>query len=481
MYTRKTKIVCTLGPAVDSEEMLRKLILSGMNCARFNFSHGTHESQLSTLNRLKRVRDELGWPVATMLDTKGPEIRIRSFQNGPITLTEGQRFTLSTWEGEGDENWVSVTYANLHNEVTPGTRILIDDGLVELRVMEVEGQDIRCEVVTGGVLSNNKSINIPDTKIQLPALTDKDREDLRFAAENDFDFVAASFIRKAQDIWDIREELAKWGGQGIRIIAKIENREGVENFDEILAASDGAMVARGDLGVEIPAYEVPIIQKEMIAKSYSAGKNVVTATQMLDSMIRNPRPTRAEISDVANAVFDGTSCVMLSGETASGKYPLEALETMVKTVVAAEQAIHYWGRFIKKYTIDAQGKASSISHAISHACCTTAMDLGADAILAATASGHTARLISRYRPACPIIALTTTEKVRRQLAISWGVVPLLYGSVDSTDRLFSLCIDTARKEGVIAPGDTVVITAGVPMNERGTTNLIKAQVVAEPM
>ncbi len=481
MNTRKTKIVCTLGPSVDSEEMLRKLILTGMNCARFNFSHGTHETQLATLTKLKRARDELGRPVATMLDTKGPEIRIKTFKNGPITLAEGQSFTLSTWDGEGDENWVSVTYQNLHKEVSPGTRILIDDGLVELKVESIEDQQIHCAVVTGGTLSNNKSINIPDTKIQLPALTDKDREDLRFAAENDFDFVAASFVRKASDVEEIRAELSKWGGESIRIIAKIENREGVDNFDEILAASDGAMVARGDLGVEIPAYEVPIIQKEMISKSAAAGKNVVTATQMLDSMIRNPRPTRAEISDVANAVFDGTSCVMLSGETASGKYPIEALETMVKTVLAAESAINYWGRFIKNYSIDSKGSASSINQAISHTCCTTAMDLDANAILAATTSGHTARVISRFRPACPIVALTTSEKCRRQLAISWGVQPLLCGSVDSTDRLFSLCVDTTRKEGIVKPGDTVVLTAGVPLSAKGTTNLIKAQVVEEPV
>ncbi len=481
MNTRKTKIVCTLGPSVDSEEMLRKLILTGMNCARFNFSHGTHETQLATLTKLKRARDELGRPVATMLDTKGPEIRIKTFKNGPITLAEGQSFTLSTWDGEGDENWVSVTYQNLHKEVSPGTRILIDDGLVELKVESIEDQQIHCAVVTGGTLSNNKSINIPDTKIQLPALTDKDREDLRFAAENDFDFVAASFVRKASDVEEIRAELSKWGGESIRIIAKIENREGGDNFDEILAAADGAMVARGDLGVEIPAYEVPIIQTDMIAKSSAAGKNVVTATQMLDSMIRNPRPTRAEISDVANAVFDGTSCVMLSGETASGKYPIEALETMVKTVLAAESAINYWGRFIKNYSIDSKGSASSINQAISHTCCTTAMDLDANAILAATTSGHTARVISRFRPACPIVALTTSEKCRRQLAISWGVQPLLCGSVDSTDRLFSLCVDTTRKEGIVKPGDTVVLTAGVPLSAKGTTNLIKAQVVEEPV
>ncbi|BDF68788.1 pyruvate kinase [Oscillospiraceae bacterium] len=476
MNMRKTKIICTLGPAVDSDDMLRKLILSGMNCARFNFSHGTHESQLATLTRLKRVRDELGIPVAALMDTKGPEIRIKTFKDGPISLAEGDSFTLTTREVEGDGKQVSVTYANLHNEVDKGTRILIDDGLVELLVDDIKGQDIHCTVQSGGGLSNNKSINIPDTSIQLPALTDKDREDLKFAAENDFDIVAASFIRKASDIIDIREELAKWGGEDMRVMAKIENREGVDNFDEILEVADAIMVARGDLGVEIPAHEVPVIQKEMIGKCIAAGKAVITATQMLDSMIRNPRPTRAEVSDVANAVFDGTSCVMLSGETASGKYPIEALETMVDTVVAAEGATNYWGRFLRKYDF-LSDLPHSINQAISHTCCMTAMDLDATAILAATTSGHTARAISRFKPACPIIALTTTEKVRRQLAITWGVHPFLYGSVDSTDRLFALCVESARKEGVIKAGDTVVITAGVPMNERGTTNLIKAQVV----
>ncbi len=481
MNLRKTKIICTLGPAVDSEEMIRKLILSGMNCARFNFSHGTHDSHLDTFHRLQRVRDELGLPVAAMLDTKGPEIRIKSFEHGPVTLTPGQDFILTTWDMMGSDNEVSVTYENLHNEVYPGTRILIDDGLIELKVSHIEGQDIHCEVISGGELSNNKSINIPDTKIQLPSLTDKDREDLRFAAEHDFDFVAASFVRKPQDIIDIREELAKWGGERIRIIAKIENREGVENYDDILAVSDGAMVARGDLGVEIPAWEVPKLQKDMIAKSAAAGKNVVTATQMLDSMIRNPRPTRAEVSDVANAVFDGTSCVMLSGETASGKFPIEALQTMVKIVEAAEESIDYWARFHQEYDLDRRVGGQFIDQAICHTCCMTAMDLSATAILAPTTSGHTARMISRFRPACPIIGLTTSEKVRRQMAISWGVHPLLYGSVDSTDRLFSLCVDTTRKEGLIQPGDRVVITAGVPLSARGTTNLIKVQEVAKPL
>ena len=474
---RKTKVICTLGPAVDSEEMIRKLILTGMNVARFNFSHGTHETHLATLTKLKRVRDELGKPVAAMLDTKGPEIRIKTFEHDRIELKDGEKFTLTTQDCVGDDKHVSVTYVDLHDEVSVGTRILIDDGLIELAVEDIKGQDINCVVRSGGPLSNNKSINIPNTSIKLPALTEKDRSDLKFAAENDFDLIAASFIRKAQDILDMREELAKWGGQDIRIIAKIESQEGVDNFDAILEVTDGVMVARGDLGVEIPAQDVPVFQKQMIRKCIQAGKPVVTATQMLDSMMRNPRPTRAEVSDVANAVFDGTSCVMLSGETASGKYPIEALTTMISTVLAAEGAINYWGRFEKMDYADR--RPLSVNQSISHTCAMAAMDLEADAIIAATTSGHTARAISRFKPACPIIALTTSEKVRRQLSLTWGVQPFLYGSVDSTDRLFSLCVDSAMKEGVVKPGDTVVITAGVPMNERGTTNLIKAQIVPE--
>ena len=471
---RKTKVICTLGPAVDSEETLRELILAGMHCARFNFSHGTHESHLATLVRLRRVRDELGAPVATMLDTKGPEIRIKSFAGGPVTLVKDQDFTLTTEDVPGDEHQVSVTYENLHNELAPGCRVLVDDGLVELQVQKIEGRRILCTVDNGGVLSNNKSINIPDVHIQLPSLTEKDKEDLKFAVEQDYDFIAASFVRKASDVEDIRACLREYGGESIRIISKIENREGVENLDAIIAASDGIMVARGDLGVEIPAHEVPILQKKMIKATIRQGKPVITATQMLDSMIRNPRPTRAEVSDVANAVFDGTSCVMLSGETASGKYPIEALKTMVDTAVAAEGAIDYWGRFRESALLPG---VSSISDAITHSCCLTAMDLGASAILAATKTGYTAKVISRFRPGCPIIAVCQSEKTRRQLAISWGVHPLLTGEVDSTDRLFSMTVDVARKEGVVQPGETVVITAGVPIGKSGTTNLIKAQVV----
>ena len=474
---RKTKIICTLGPAVDSEGAMRKLILAGMNAARFNFSHGTHESHLAQLNKLKRVRDELGRPVAAILDTKGPEIRICAFPSGPVTLKRGDTFTLTTRDVPGDKTQVSVTYPRLHEELTEGCRVLIDDGLVELVVARVEGQDIRCTVETGGELSSNKSINIPDVPIPLPSLTERDEKDIRFAVEQEFDFIAASFVRKAQDVEDIRAVLKKYGGEDIRIIAKIENREGVNNLEEIIDVSDGVMVARGDLGVEIPAHEVPVLQKEMIARTVRQGKPVIIATQMLDSMIRNPRPTRAEVSDVANAVFDGASCVMLSGETASGKYPLEALETMVDTITAAESSINYWGRFQK---VDFP-TAGTVSDAITHTCCLAAMDLNAQAILAATSSGSTARMIARFKPACTIAALTMTERVRRQLAIVWGVHPYLYGTVDSTDRLFSLAVECARKEGVVVPGDTVVITAGLPIGQSGSTNLIKAQVVGEPV
>ena len=365
MNMRKTKIICTLGPAVDHAETIERLIRTGMNAARFNFSHGSHAEQLARLNMFKKVRDTLGAPVATILDTKGPEIRIKTFADGPVTLEQGQGFILTTDDVPGDGRRVSVTYANLHKEVGPGCRILVDDGLIELRVQKVEGHEIHCEVENGGPLSSNKSINIPDVHILLPSLTDKDREDLKFAVDNDFDFIAASFVRKASDVEDIRAELRKHGGDNIRIIAKIENREGVENLEGIIAASDGIMVARGDLGVEIPAHEVPILQKKMIKATIRAGLPVITATQMLDSMIRNPRPTRAEVSDVANAVFDGTSCVMLSGETASGKYPIEALSTMVNTVTAAEEAIDYWGRFRERSLLPV---VSGSSDAITHSC-----------------------------------------------------------------------------------------------------------------
>ena len=470
---RKTKIICTLGPAVDNEEMVRALIRGGMNAARFNFSHGSHPEHLERLNRLKAVRDSMGCPVATILDTKGPEIRIKSFETKSIALEAGDRFVLTTDDVVGDSSRVSVTYDKLYEELTPGQEILIDDGLVAIRVDAIEGHDICCTVENGGTLSANKSINIPGVHIHLPALTEKDVADIRFGVENDFDYIAASFVRRADDVKAVRQVLHECGGDDIKIIAKIENQEGVDNLDEILAAADGIMVARGDLGVEISAARVPILQKKMIRKGMQAGKPVITATQMLDSMMRNPRPTRAEVSDVANAVFDGTSCVMLSGETAGGKYPVEALSAMVGIITEAEQSIHYWNRFMKRQIV----AASNINDAITHTCCLTARDLDAKAIVAATDSGHTARMIARFRPACPVAAMTTREKVRRQLAICWGVIPFLTGEVNSTDRIFSLAAEVAVKEGLVEHGDTVVITAGVPLGRSGSTNLLKATVI----
>ncbi len=472
---RRTKIICTLGPAVDSEDMIRTLIRTGMDAARFNFSHGSHPEHLARLNMLKAVRDAMGRPVATILDTKGPEIRIKGFDTKSITLEAGDPFTLTTEDVVGNQGWVSVTYPQLHEELSPGQEILIDDALVAVRVDRIEGTKIICTVENGGTLSANKSINIPSVHIQLPALTEKDIADIRFGVENDFDFVAASFVRRAADVEAVRAILHECGGDGVRIIAKIENQEGVDNLDEILEAADGIMVARGDLGVEIPAARVPILQKQMIRKGLQQGKPVITATQMLDSMMRNPRPTRAEVSDVANAVYDGTGCVMLSGETAGGKYPVEALQAMVGIVTETESAIDYWKQFQKQRVLP----ASNINDAITHTCCLTAKDLDAKAILTATNSGRSARMICRFRPACPIAALTMHEKVRRQLNISWGVTPYLTGEVNSTDRIFSLSAEVALKEKLVQNGDTVVITAGVPLGKSGSTNLIKAQVIDE--
>ncbi len=472
---RRTKIICTLGPAVDDVDMIRTLIRTGMDAARFNFSHGSHPEHLERLNRLKAVRDAMGRPVATILDTKGPEIRIKGFESKSITLEPGDSFTLTTEDVVGNQGWVSVTYPQLHEELCPGQEILIDDGLVAIRVERIEGTNIVCTVENGGTLSANKSINIPGVHIQLPALTEKDVADIRFGVENDFDFIAASFVRRAADVEAVRAVLHECGGDGVRIIAKIENQEGVDNLDEILEVADGIMVARGDLGVEIPAARVPILQKQMIRKGLQQGKPVITATQMLDSMIRNPRPTRAEVSDVANAVYDGTGSVMLSGETAGGKYPVEALQAMVGIVTETEGAIDYWKQFQKQRVLP----ASNINDAITHTCCLTAKDLDAKAILTATNSGRSARMICRFRPACPIAALTMHEKVRRQLNISWGVTPFLTGEVNSTDRIFSLSAEVALKEGLVQNGDTVVITAGVPLGKSGSTNLIKAQVIDE--
>ena len=473
-HLRKTKIVCTLGPAIGDRETMRELMLAGMNCARLNFSHGDHAEHLERATRVKDLRAELGLNVALMLDTKGPEIRTKVIAAGKVDLEKGKKFVLYCDEREGNVNGVSITYTNLCNEIAPGARILIDDGLIELLVEEIAGLEIRCEILNGGTLGTKKSVNLPGCCIDLPALTEQDERDIAFAAQHDFDFIAASFVRKASDVERIREVLKANGGENVRIISKIENQEGVDNAEEIIAVSDGIMVARGDLGVEIPAEDVPVVQKMLIESCVEGGKPVITATQMLDSMIRNPRPTRAEVNDVANAVFDGTSCVMLSGETANGKYPIEAVSTMARIVERAESAKAY--TYTPTYDL-VEHENVQISDAMSYGACRTAAILKAEAIIAVTTIGETPRLISRFRPNCPIVAVTPVEKTMRQLAISWGVVACIGDAADTADKLFENGIQRAKEIGMVEEGDTVVITSGVPVGVRGTTNLIKAQKV----
>lgn len=472
---RKTKIICTLGPASDSDDILRKLIRNGMDVARINFSHGDHEQHKKRVDNFKKIREELGKPVPLLLDTKGPEIRTGKFETGEIVLNQGDNFVLVNEDIVGDNTRSTVTYKNLYRDVTKGSRILINDGLVELEVNEVKNKDIYCKVLNGGVLGNNKGINVPGAQIHLPSLTEQDVKDIKFGIENEFDFVAASFVRKAVDVIEIKKVLEKNGGQELKVIAKIENREGIENFDEIIKVADGIMVARGDLGVEIPVEEVPVVQKMLIEKCYRNGKPVITATQMLDSMIRNPRPTRAEASDVANAIYDGTSAIMLSGETAAGKYPIETIQTMAKIAETAEDARDYWKRFTTMH----YDMMSSVTNAISHATCTTALDLKAAAIITVTQTGTTARMISRFRPACPIIATTTSPRVQRQLSLSWGTIPYLVGVAESTDEMFDSGVEKALESGLVKNGEIVVITAGVPIGISGTTNILKVHVVGK--
>ena len=470
---RKTKIICTLGPATDP--VLPDLIKAGMNVARLNFSHGSHEEHKGRMDAVKAARRELGMPVGIMLDTKGPEIRTKTYKDGKIEIVEGQEFILTTREVEGDEHIVSITYEGLPHDVQVGTRILIDDGLVAFEVTEIrDGTDIVCKALNGGPLSNRKSINVPGIKLNMPFVSDKDRSDIIFGIENGFDYIAASFTRSAEDILAIRQIFKEYNCHTMNIIAKIENMEGVDNIDEILRVVDGIMVARGDMGVEIPFEDVPVLQKELIQKSYLAGKQVVTATQMLDSMIKNPRPTRAEATDVANAIYDGTSCIMLSGETAAGKYPVEALETMVRIAEKAEQSINYIKRFNARDNSDV---AFDVTNAISHATCTTAHDLGAKAIVTVTKSGVTARQLSKFRPLYPIVGCTTQAHVWRQLNLSWGVLPALIDEVSDTDALFERAVDAAEATGLVESGDLVVITAGVPLGISGTTNMMKVHVV----
>jgi pyruvate kinase len=472
---RKTKIICTLGPASDSDEVLRNLFINGMDVARINFSHGDHEQHKNRIDQFKKIREEMGKPVPLLLDTKGPEIRTGKFESGEVILNQGDNFILVNEDIIGDNSKTSVTYKNLYKDVAKDSRILVNDGLVELKVNEVKNKDIYCTVLNGGTIGNNKGINVPGAQIHLPSLTDQDVKDILFGIQNEFDFVAASFVRKAVDVIEIKKVLEKNGGQELKVIAKIENREGIENFDEIIKVADGIMVARGDLGVEIPVEEVPVVQKALIEKCYRNGKPVITATQMLDSMIRNPRPTRAEASDVANAIYDGTSAIMLSGETAAGKYPIETIKTMAKIAVTAENARDYWKRFsTMQYDM-----MSSVTNAISHATCTTALDLKASAIITVTQTGTTARMISRFRPACPIIATTTSPRVQRQLSLSWGTIPYLVGFAETTDEMFDSGVEKALESGMVKNGDIVVITAGVPIGISGTTNILKVHVVGK--
>ncbi len=454
---KKTKIICTLGPAVDKPEVLEELILAGMDVARINFSHGNYKDQESRIENLKQVREKVGRPVALMLDTKGPEIRIGKFEDGRIELNEGDIFTLVTEDILGNKDRVSITYKNLYNEVKIGNQILINDGLIKIEVIEIKGTDIVCKVINGGPLTNTKSINIPGMIVNLPSPTDKDIEDIKFGIKAGFDYIAASFVRSAEDVLNIRKILEQNGGEHIKIISKIENRQGIDNFNDILSVSDGIMVARGDLGVEIPMEEVPIRQKEFIAKCNKAGKPVIIATQMLESMIHNPRPTRAEVNDVANAVYDMASCIMLSGESAAGEYPVECVKTMVRICETIEGSIKYWDRFKKK---ERDCENIDYEYNLNYSTCSTAMDLCAKAIFAYTDTGRTAKMIAGFMPECPIYVITSNQEICKQLSMVWNVVTILVDSKESIDEMIDDGINIAKTRKYIEPGDIVVIAGG---------------------
>ncbi len=463
---KNTKIICTIGPASQNPDTIKKLILAGMNVARLNFSHGSYEEQGNKFHMIQEASKELGIPVAILQDTKGPEIRLRDFTNGKEELKTGQKFILTTEEIEGTDEMVSITYKQLPNDVEEGMAILLDDGLIELRVDSITDTDIECTVINGGFVSNKKGVNVPGAELSMPFISDVDREDILFGIKMGFDFLACSFVRSKDDILEVRKILDEHGAK-TKVIAKIENMQGIRNLVEILEVSDGIMVARGDMGVEIPLEEVPVIQKKMIKKAIEAGKQVITATQMLESMTKNPRPTRAETTDVANAIYDGTTAIMLSGETASGQYPVEAVETMTKIAQRAELDIDYINRFQRQ-----EMHGVDVTNAISHATCTTAMDLKAAAIITVTMSGFTAEMIARYKPNCPIIACCVDEGVCRQVNLLWGVRPLLIGKEESADALFKEAVRKSQEAGYVKKGDIVVLTAGVPLAVSGTTNMI---------
>ena len=465
---RKTKIICTIGPASENEEVLRELMLAGMNVARFNFSHGTHEEQKQKLAKVIKISNELNLPVATLLDTKGPEIRLRDFEGGKAELESGQLFILTTEEMLGTKEKAAITYKNLKNDIQVGSTILIDDGKIEMTVEKIEGEEIHCRVVNGGKVSNHKGINAPGAQLSMPFISEVDYEDIKFCAQMGYDFLAASFVRSKEDILAVRKILDEFGSKA-QVIAKIENMQGIENLDTILEVSDGIMVARGDMGVEVPLEEVPSLQKMMIKKAVAQGKHVITATQMLESMITNPRPTRAETADVANAIYDGTTAIMLSGESAAGAYPVEAVKTMARIAERTEEDIDYKSRLHKIVTKNEY----DITTAISHATCTTAMDLNAAAIITVTMSGFTANMISRYKPGCPIIGCSVNPRVCRQLNLAWGVQPLLMRKEETADDLFEDAERLAVKAGYLKEGDVAVLTAGVPLGVSGNTNMIR--------
>ncbi len=465
---RRTKIICTIGPASEGEEKLRELMLAGMNVARFNFSHGSHEEHKRKYVRILKLSAELDLPIAVLMDTKGPEIRLCDFKDGKVELVAGQRFTLTTEDILGDSQRASITYKNLKNDIKTGMSILIDDGLIEMIIEEIKDTEIVCTVVNGGMVSDKKGINVPNAVLSMPYVNDSDRADIIFGCEMGFDFVAASFARSKEDILEIRKILDEHNSP-MKIIAKIENMQGIQNLEEILSVSDGIMVARGDMGVEVPMEEVPVLQKKMIKMAEAQGKHVITATQMLDSMIKNPRPTRAEVTDVANAIYDGTTAIMLSGESANGQYPVEAVKTMAKIAERAEQDIDYASRMQKRV----KNVEPDVTTAISHATCTTASNLNAAAIITVTMSGFTAEMISRYKPESPIIACAVNPRVCRQLNLCWGVVPILIHKEDNAEALFDQAAHAVEKAGYIKRGDVAVLTAGVPLGISGKTNMIR--------
>jgi len=471
---RKTKIVCTIGPASEQVETLKELIHAGMNVARLNFSHGDYQEHGNRIINIRQAAEQTKKTVAILLDTKGPEIRTGILGVSEIELKQGETIVLTTEEIIGDRSRISVSYQGLAEDVHPGSRILVDDGLIGLEVEKVEGTEIHCKILNTGIIKSKKGVNVPGVKINLPGITAKDAADIRFGIEQGLDIIAASFVRKAQDVLEIRSILEERHAD-ILIISKIENHEGVENIDEILQVSDGIMVARGDLGVEIPAEEVPLVQKMIIEKCNKAGKPVITATQMLDSMQRNPRPTRAEASDVANAIFDGTDAIMLSGETAAGKYPVESVVTMTRIAIKTEEALNYAEIFAKRSKL----QQTNVTDAISQAVVDTATDLNAKAILTPTESGQTANLVSKYRPLSPIIAITPNEKVMKKLSLTWGVYPVLGQRIENTDEMLQAAVDAALEVGYIHQGDLVIITAGVPVGKVGTTNLMKVHLVGD--